>query len=549
MSNILGVHFGHDASLAIVKDGKLVSSISSERITRVKKNFTITKDALDYVLKEAGLSAKDIDTVAVSSYCWDDENIFSFVYNGKQLEEINIINHFVHNKFFIAEVSILGLSPIPAYIIPHHFAHGSSAYYTSNFDDSIILTVDACSPDDQSRNSLIAIGDKNKFIYQEDAETMISQLYNCFTASLGVGHPLFKAGSLMGLAAYGKPLDKAIKNIEEYVIRFNQPGDALNKAKDLFLELTGYESPITHDNINSFDFYEQWKEKDKLLHKKLGRDLAATIQYIFEESMMYTIREKILPYGIKNIAMAGGSMLNCNANSKIKNSGLFDNVYIYPASGDDGLAIGSAFYVSHNILDEKRHKYSDSDIAYSGKKYKMSMFIDYKKIAELIASGKIVAWFSGGSENGPRALGHRSILADPRNFNNRDIINFAVKRREWFRPFAPSVLEEEAHKWFSPGDPSPFMLYTQKVLKPELVPAITHVDGTARIQTISKEMDKDYYKLINEFYKLTGVPMILNTSFNTNGEPIVETEEDALNAFKNNDGIDVLVLNGKIYER
>jgi carbamoyltransferase len=144
---------------------------------------------------------------------------------------------------------------------------------------------------------------------------------------------------------------------------------------------------------------------------------------------MYTIREKILPYGIKNIAMAGGSMLNCNANSKIKNSGLFDNVYIYPASGDDGLAIGSAFYVSHNILDEKRHKYSDRDIAYSGKKYKMSMFTDYKKIAELIASGKIVAWFSGGSENGPRALGHRSILADPRNFNNRDIINFAVKKR------------------------------------------------------------------------------------------------------------------------
>jgi carbamoyltransferase len=554
MSNVLGIHFGHDAAVAIVKDGKLVSSITNERVTRVKKGTGIvTKEILQYVLDEAGLSAKDIDAVAVSSYFEDNENIFSFMFNRSKTDLINSSSDdeivFPFNEFSVGEVSILGLPPVKAYQVPHHFAHGSSTYYTSNFNKSIILTVDACSPDTQFFNSLIAIGDENKFIYQEDAETMISQLYNYFTASLGLGHPLLKAGSMMGLAAYGKPIDKAVKNIEEYVIKFNSPGNALNKAAELFFELTDHGSPITGDNINCFGTYEDWDEKDKLLSKKLGRDLAATIQYIFEESMMYTIKEKVSQYGIKNISLAGGSLLNCNANSKIKNSGLFDNVYIYPAAGDDGIAIGCALYVSHHILNEKRHKYSNSDIAYTGKKYKMSIFTNHKKVAKLIADGKIVAWFSGASENGPRALGHRSILADPRNFNNRDIINFAVKRREWFRPFAPSVLEEEAHKWFSPGDPSPFMLYTQKVLKPELVPAITHVDGTARIQTVSKEMDKDYYSLINEFYKLTGVPMILNTSFNTNGEPIVETEEDALNAFKNNDGLDVLVLNGKIYER
>ena len=141
------------------------------------------------------------------------------------------------------------------------------------------------------------------------------------------------------------------------------------------------------------------------------------------------------------------------------------------------------------------------------------------------------------------------MLADPRDFNKREILNFIVKKREWFRPFAPSVLEEEAHKWFSPGDPSPFMLYTQKVLKPELVPGITHVDGTARIQTVSKDMDKDYYQVIKEFYKITGIPMIINTSFNSDGEPIVESEQDALDSFYKNDGIDVLVLNGKIYEK
>ena len=155
----------------------------------------------------------------------------------------------------------------------------------------------------------------------------------------------------------------------------------------------------------------------------------------------------------------------------------------------------------------------------------------------------------GASEFGPRALGHRSLLADPRDFNKREILNFIVKEREWYRPFAPSVLEEEAPNWFSPGDPSPFMLYTQQVLQPEKVPAITHVDGTARIQTVNKEMDADYYKLINEFYKLTGVPMVLNTSLNGKGQPIVETEEDAVALFTKNDGIDILVLNGKIYEK
>jgi carbamoyltransferase len=285
------------------------------------------------------------------------------------------------------------------------------------------------------------------------------------------------------------------------------------------------------------------------MHRKIGRDLAATVQFLFEESMVYTIKTKIEPYGIKNLCLAGGSLLNCNANSRIKELGIFDNIFIYPAAGDDGLAAGHALYVAHNVLGEKRHKYSNRDIAYTGKDYKAKMFINHKKVAQHIADGKIVAWFIGASENGPRALGHRSLLADPRDFNKREVLNFIVKKREWFRPFAPSVLEEEAHKWFSPGDPSPFMLYTQKVLKPDLVPGITHVDGTARIQTVSKDMDKDYYQVIKEFYNITGIPMIINTSFNSDGEPIVESEQDALDSFYKNDGIDVLVLNGKIYEK
>jgi carbamoyltransferase len=171
---------------------------------------------------------------------------------------------------------------------------------------------------------------------------------------------------------------------------------------------------------------------------------------------------------------------------------------------------------------------------------------EYKYLANEIANGKIIAWCSGQSEYGPRALGHRSILADPRDFNKREILNFLVKNREWFRPFAPVVLEEEAHKWFEPGDPSKYMLFTQKVLQPEKIPAVTHVDGTARIQTINEEDNAPYYKLIKEFFNITGVPALINTSFNGNSKPIIETRQQAINEFYTNTALDILVFNGEV---
>jgi carbamoyltransferase len=547
MANILGLHFGHDAGAAIVKDGKLVSSISSERINREKKSRKLPKKVVDYVLKEADLKASDIDCVALSNYENDFENILDIYINGNKIDNISTL---LIDNHKVLKGSLLGNKTIPVYELPHHFGHGPSAYYMSNFDEAIVLTVDACSPTQPQNNSLIAIGQGTSFNYQEDAGTMISQAYNVFTSSLGIGHPIFKAGSTMGLAAYGKPLKKVVDNIESYVLDVHKKQDAFEHYINVFDDLSQTTSSATKEILASSGRLDiNVLEKDKLMHKKIGRDLAATIQFLFEESMVHTIKTKIEPYGIKNLCMAGGSILNCNANSRIKQLGIFDNIFIYPAAGDDGLAAGNALYVAHNVLGEKRHKYSNRDIAYTGKSSKSSMFINHKKIAQFIADGKIVAWFIGGSENGPRALGHRSLLADPRDFNKREILNFVVKKREWFRPFAPSVLEEEAHKWFSPGDPSPFMLYTQKVLKPELVPAVTHVDGTARIQTVSKEMDKDYYQVIKEFFKITGIPMVINTSFNSDGEPIVESEQDAIKSFESNDGIDVLVINGKIYEK
>jgi len=546
MSNVLGLHFGHDAGAAIVKDGRLVSSISTERISRIKKDRRVTEETLNYVLREAKLKAKDIDAIAFSNYENDEFNILEIFFDDIKLD---FIETKLVDSYKIGKAKLLGNDFVPIYELPHHFGHGPSAYYMSNFEEAIVLTVDACSPNYQPYNSQIALGIKNKFIYQEDAKTMISQLYNAFTASLGIGHPLFKAGSTMGLAAYGKPLEEVVKNKKYYVENMHKEGNILEYSIDLFSKLSGKTSEINMSNLNQASFYKSMPEKEKIMHTKLGRDLAATAQFIFEESMIHTVKTYVEPHGIKNLCLAGGSILNCNANSKIKDLRIFENIFIYPAAGDDGLSAGNALYVAHNILGEKRSKYSDREIAYTGKEYKPKAFINHKKIAQHIADGKIVAWFIGASENGPRALGHRSLLADPRDFNKREILNFIVKKREWFRPFAPSVLEEEAHKWFSPGDPSPFMLYMQKVLKPDLVPAITHVDGTARIQTVSKDMDKDYYQVIKEFFNITGIPMVINTSFNSDGEPIVESEEDAIRSFESNDGIDVLVLNGKIYKK
>lgn len=547
MANVLGLHFGHDASACVVKDGKLLVNISDERISRVKKNMVLSRKTINYVLNEANLTIEDIDHIALSSYDFDYDNVLELFVDGKKEEFISVFETDVKYSDGIA-ILFGSKKEIPVHFVAHHIAHAASAYYTSNFQNSIVLTIDASSPDSPICNSLISIGDGNKLYFEECPGTMIGQGYTVFTSNLGFGPPYLKAGSLMGLSAYGTINKDVIKNIDKYVIESYNQGDAFDYYHELFMSLSGEKIHNPKYWVNDPDTYDT-PNNEKILNTKTGRDMAATIQYLFENSVMHTVKTKIIPYGIKNLCLAGGSFLNCNTNSNIKDLGFFDEIHIYPAAGDDGIAVGSALYVAHHILNEKRYNYSNSDIAYTGHKYKTSRLLNHKKVASMIADGKVIAWFMGSSENGPRALGHRSLLADPRDFNKRELLNFVVKNREWFRPFAPSVLEEEAGNWFDPGTPSPFMLFTQKVLKPKEVPAITHIDGTARIQTVSKDMDKDYYEVIKEFFKITGIPMIINTSLNGNGQPIVETEEEALDLFNNNDGIDVLVLNGKIYEK
>ena len=468
MANILGLQFGHDGSVCLVKDGKLESSIATERITRKKKDQAFNDDVIDYVLQQSNLTFDDVDCIATNDF---KQEVFG-------------------NKYLVEDIPIRGKT-FKSYIIPHHLAHCASVYYTSSFDDAYCFSMD-CSMGKPEANSLVAYG-KGKNIFAEYCPNrMEGVLYGEVTEKLGLGPALHKAGTTMGLASYGKPFE--------------------------------------------FD----WESyTDEIKHKM---DVAATVQKVLEQSSLSVIED--MDDKTENLCLSGGSFLNCNVNARIVKESKFKNYHIYPACGDDGTSVGSALYVAHHIFGEPRHDYEQKDLCYTGKDYQ-GQEPDYKKLAQELANGKIIGWFQGRSEFGPRALGNRSILADPRNPHTRDIINHVVKKREWFRPFAPVVLEEYYQDWFDFSIPSPYMLYTAPVKQSDKIPAVTHVDGSARFQTINEKTNPNYYRLVKAFYELTGVPVLLNTSLNGNGEPIVETPEEA-NEFFNNSHLDLMVINGNI---
>lgn len=477
MSIILGLSLHHDGSACVVKDGKILSAISTERITKEKKCFYDFEknETSHYVLDAAGISLKEVDYFAMNGY---PHELFGndFLRKGEE----------------------------PCFKIPHHLSHISASYYTSNFDSSICLSADSSSGVQPEQNSAIAYAHKNEIIVDENFPFVGGTMYNKVTEKLGLGSGLFKAGSTMGLACYGNPDIEINFELDSYDIRDNA---------------------------------------------KIATDAAARAQYLLEDSVFELIQnidsEKSES---KNLCLGGGVFLNCTLNSKILRSNRFENIHHFPACGDDGGSVGAALYVAHHILDEPRYHYSQEELIYLGKDYGLHTEPDYSYIAKKILENKVVGWFMGRSEFGPRALGNRSIFANPCNLHMRDILNHIIKRREWFRPFAPIVLEEKYQDWFDFPVPSPHMLYTAPVKRPRIVPSITHVDGTARFQTVTKESNIHAYRLIEEFENLTNVPMLINTSLNGNNQPILETEEDA-EEFFNNSNIDIMVINGKILEK
>lgn len=546
-------YFGHDASAALFLDGKVIACASEERFTRLKfslnlaGNTLLPQNAISYCLNYAGITMKDVDVVA-HYCCFDEQNVakrlellqpFMSESDKSRVEEsyFKIFYAMLKREVLIEQFDrMTGVIPKKFVQTGHHLAHAASAYYPSGFEESLIFTLDGTG---EIESSLVAIGNKNSI--NEIATSLIPNslgaLYLIITVFLGF-KSLGDEYKVMGLASYGNP--KTFRKIFGRLVTLSEIGQyytpllAKNELKDYLIKHLGKPRGVDAK-------FEQ-----------RHADIAAALQESLNLAVLHTLKYYRDLTQQTNLSMAGGVALNCTMNGVIARSGLFKNIFIQPAASDEGCSAGAALYAYYNsddLPDNNRLKWDD---VYLGTEYSESDILEAldifrndvisvksdeitKSVANLIADGKVVGWFQGRMEFGPRALGNRSILADPRNPDMKDKINEKVKRRESFRPFAPAVLEEDAKEYFDMTglDNSPYMLFTVPVLKDkqDKIPAVTHVDGTSRIQTVSSKTNLIFWNLINEFKKITGVPVVLNTSFNVKNEPIVCSPKDAIACF------------------
>jgi carbamoyltransferase len=570
---ILGINAYHgDSSACLVADGKLICAIEEERIRRIKHWAGLPTESIKWCLKYAGLNIEDVDHIAISRnpYARLHKKIFRVF---KKLANQGFIKSRLQNiakirnlKYEIASSMEVEPAKIKAkfHNVEHHRAHIGSTFLVSPFEKAVCVTVDGFG-DFVSVMRATGEGTRIKINDVVEYPHSLGIFYTAFTQYLG----FLKYGDeykVMGLSALGEPVyTDEIKKM----FRFNNGLFELDTTYFLHdsegVEMTWLNAEPQIGRIYSDKFVEHFglpREKDGELSKKYC-NIASSIQRVYEDVFFYILNNSIkaanIGKGVKSgwekLCLAGGCIQNSLANGKIFDRTPFDDVYIPPAAHDAGTAIGSAFWVWNVILGNKRDfvmnlpywgpVFTDEEIdkliklrsaELREKGCEIREIQDSKEVcrttAEKIAEGKIVGWFQGRTEWGPRALGNRSILVDPRRKEMKDILNARIKRREWFRPFAPSVLVEHVSEWFEGSHPVPFMekVYRIKTEKRDLIPAVTHVDGTGRLQTVAREMNPMYHQLIEEFYKITKVPIVLNTSFNEN-EPIVNIPDDALNCF------------------
>ena len=554
----------HDSAAALLKDGHVIAAVEEERFSRKKFDDGYPKMAIDWCLNECAISPKQIDSVA-----FYDKPILKFerlldnyiaVAPRGMYSFLDTIPKWLHKRLWIKNEIKNHLKDFKGNIIfpEHHMSHAAYAFYTSQFDESAILTIDGVG---EWTTASFGIAKNNKIQLTNDIRWphSLGLFYSAFTYFLGfkVNEGEYK---LMGLSSYGKP--KYYDLIKENLIDVKNDGSIHLNMK--YFAFT-YDKVMTNENFAQLFGIPPRKEGQKT--EQIHYDIGASAQKVLEDVMLKIVNHIYLKTKMKNLCMSGGVALNGVANYQILKNGPFDNVHIPPSPGDGGSAVGCAqyLYFVHNnkkrIIENNHSKliqenvyvgpsYNDEDII----KFLDSNNIKYekfekqsllKKTAQLISTGNIVGWYQGKMEWGPRALGNRSILADPRNASMKDILNEKIKHRESFRPFAPSVLEEYASDFFDIDIPSPYMLMVAKVKKPEIIPAVTHVDGTGRLQTVSNDANPLYYDLINEFYKITGVPVIINTSMNVMGEPIVNTPEQAFQMIVKTD-MDCLVMGNNL---
>jgi carbamoyltransferase len=523
----------HDSAVAIICDGKVIASAEEERFNRIKHTYSQATQALNYCLKTAGISLKEIDIVAISNnpYAlfrnwYNDYNYKALIYKTLTI---------AHSEYSRRKLT----KEIKGHVryINHHLSHAASGYYWSDFTEANILVIDGRG-ESETFSFFVAQNKTIKCIWRiplkKNGSGSIGHSYSSVTQSLGLG--MFGEGKTMGLASYGQPNMNltSVFNISDHN-NYQLDNRGLKKICRSFARIDTNES-FTRDQM----------------------DLATSTQHALENGVIALAKEAYEFSGIRNFVLAGGVALNCNLNSRLLAEDFCERVFIPPAANDSGLALGAALYVANSkesLETTRAHhpylgpEYDDEKIESTLKRgkypYKRIDHIE-KETAEAICSGKIVGWFQGRMELGPRALGNRSILADPTITGMNDRVNAEVKNRELWRPFGPSVTADAAGKYFEGFDKvreSPFMLHTFQVRKKyqKILSAITHVDGSTRPQTVSPEQNQRLYKLLKAVESINGHPVLLNTSFNVDDEPIVCTPENAIACFFNS-GLDVLVM-------
>ena len=587
MTSILGISaFYHDSAAAIIEDGKIIAAAQEERFSRIKHDPSYPYNAVNFVLKFSKKKINEIDYIVfyekpflkferlLDTYvAFAPKGFISFMkampiwLKEKLFQKNFLLNQLKrHDKNFNDEKKI--------YFSEHHLSHAASAFFPSPFDEAIILTADGVG---EWATTTVAVAKNNNLEIKKEIHFphSLGLLYSAFTYYTG-----FKVNSgeykLMGLAPYGEP--KYVDKIYNNLIDVKKDG-SFKLNQNFFNYATG----LTMTNKKFHKLFGQNPrdpKKDKIT--QFHMDIASSIQRVIEDIMINLIKSLKEEFRIDNLCLAGGVALNCVANGKILNEKIFKDIWIQPASGDAGGSLGAALAFWHLELNKERKVNPDDDMqgSYLGPEYSDSEIINelqkfgaefsichedeiYEKTAEALKNGNAIGWFQGRMEFGPRALGSRSIIGDARSSVMQKTLNLKVKYRESFRPFAPSVLAEEANEWFEINKKSPYMLLVANVhkdiqikmskneknlfgieklnVKRSNIPAVTHVDYSARIQTVDKQTNPKYYKLIKKFKEKTNCPVIVNTSFNVRGEPIVNTPKDAFNCFMGTE-LDNLVI-------
>ncbi len=595
---ILGIScFYHDSAACLICDGEIVAAVQEERFTRKKHDSSFPVNSIRYCLKSQNISFEHLKNII-----YYEKPLLSF---ERLLETylavaprgirsfIAAMQVWLKEKLFIKsnlkkELKLLqkelspGIKPqIPKLLFSeHHYSHAAAAFYPSPFEESVILCMDGVG---EWATTSAWIGNKNKIkpLWEINFPHSLGLLYSSFTYYCG-----FKVNSgeykLMGLAPYGEA--KYVKKIKDNLIDIKADGSFRLNMR-FFRFHRGFE--MTSSKFNKLFGVLPRKAESELT--QFHMDLAASIQAITEEIVIKLSKNLLQETGIKNLCLSGGVALNCVANGKLRETQIFKNIWIQPASGDAGSALGSALIVWYEYLNNFREVNPNDSMkgSYLGCNYSNDEIINYLKeinvpflkledaelfeiVAKNLQEGKVIGWFNGPMEFGPRALGGRSIIGDPRNEEMQSKMNLKIKYRESFRPFAPSVLEEDVSTQFEMDTKSPYMLMVAPVKK-ELcrnmtkeqenlfgikklnivrssIPAITHVDYSARVQTVSEKTNPRYYKLIKEFKRITGCPVIVNTSFNVRGEPIVCNPQDAYRCFMRTE-MDLLVLQNIVLQK